>query len=180
MPSLTRERLYMSSYVQKVLAPDERVVYAAVIHWIIYVQGLMFTAAGGLLAFYGPTIISKVFDTPGAAEHLTKPIGLIAGLLVIAGLSLLMGAYIRQNSTELVVTNMRVIAKYGFVSRATFELMLNRVTGVNFDQTIGGRILGYGTIIVRGAGGDISPIDLVSDPQTFHNRLMSAVEHVRM
>ena len=169
----------MSSYVLKSLAPDERLVYAATLHWIIYVQGLLFVAAGGLLAFFGPKLVTAIFTVQGAAEHLNKPIGIIAALIVLSGLSLMLGAYVRQSSTELVVTNMRVVAKYGFVSRATFEIMINRVTGVNFDQTVGGRMLGYGTVIVRGAGSDFSPIDLISDPQMFHNQLMSVVEHSR-
>jgi len=169
----------MSSYVLKSLAPDERLVYAATLHWVIYLQGLMFVIAGGLLAFFLPKVVDAVFTVPGAAANMHKPIGIVAALLLLAGLSLMMGAYVRQSSTELVVTNMRVVAKYGFVSRATFEIMINRVTGVNFDQTIGGRILGYGTVIVRGAGSDFSPIDLISDPQMFHNQLMSVVEHSR-
>ena len=33
---------------QKVLLPDEHIIYAATLHWIIYLQGLLFMAAGGL------------------------------------------------------------------------------------------------------------------------------------
>jgi uncharacterized membrane protein YdbT with pleckstrin-like domain len=84
---------------------------------------------------------------------------------------------VRQSSTELAITNRRLIAKYGFISRATFEIMINRVTGVNFDQTVMGRILGYGTILVHGAGGDISPFDVVANPQLFQRALMDVLEH---
>jgi uncharacterized membrane protein YdbT with pleckstrin-like domain len=77
-----------------------------------------------------------------------------------------------------VITNHRIIAKYGFISRSTFELMINRITGANFDQSIMGRIFGFGTVIVHGAGGDISPFDVVADPQEFHRNLVGALEHV--
>ena len=168
----------MLSYTSKILAPDERVIYAATLHWIVYISGLMFVIMGGLFGYFAPQVADFALgDTSG--EYMRKPLALVGMLIVLMGLALLMGAYIRVASTELVVTNTRVVAKYGFVSRATFEIMLNRVTGVNFDQTITGRILGFGTVIVRGAGGDISPIDAVSDPQMFHNQLMTAVEKMR-
>jgi uncharacterized membrane protein YdbT with pleckstrin-like domain len=168
----------MLNYTSGILAPDERILYAATLHWIVYLSGLFFVVVGGLFGYFTPQVADFLFgDVSG--EHLRKPLALLGMCIVLMGLALLMGAYIRVASTELVVTNTRVVAKYGFVSRATFEIMLNRVTGVNFDQTITGRILGFGTVIVRGAGGDISPIDAVADPQTFHNQLMTAVEKMR-
>jgi uncharacterized membrane protein YdbT with pleckstrin-like domain len=165
----------MSSYVLKILAPGEKVVYSAQLHWIIYAQGMFFTILGGLAGYYAPRIVYGVFGEQGGV-WLEKPVEIAALVVVLMGFALILGAYVRQVSTELVVTNQRVIAKYGFISRATFELMISRVTGANFDQTILGRILGYGTIIVRGAGGDISPIDLVADPASFHNAVMGAFE----
>ena len=166
----------MSSYVLKVLAPDEQVRYAAQLHWIIYAQGLAFTILGGLAGFYAPEIVTAVFGA-SMANWLVRPLAFAALIVVLMGCALILGAYVRQVSTELVVTNRRIIAKYGFISRATFELMIDRVTGANFDQTMFGRMLNYGTIIVRGAGGDISPIDEVADPARFHNEVMAAFEH---
>jgi uncharacterized membrane protein YdbT with pleckstrin-like domain len=165
----------MSSYVQKILMPDERVVYAATLHWIIYLQGLFFVIAGGLFGSVLPYGINRFLGDDAGAK-MTRPLALMGFGLILVGAVLLLGAWIRQNATELVVTDHRVIAKYGFVSRATFELMIGRVTGANFDQTVLGRCLGYGTIIVRGAGGDISPIDNVADPQGFHNAVMATFE----
>ncbi len=165
----------MSSYVEKVLMPDEKVYFAASIHWIIYLQGLCITIVGGLLGFYSYSITTIMFGSRYADSfgHILSGAAL---LITIIGVSFLAGAYVRQTATELVLTNRRIIAKYGFISRATFEIMLSRVTGANFDQTVMGRILGFGTILVHGAGGEISPIDLVADPQTFHRALLGAIE----
>ena len=54
--------------------------------------------------------------------------------------------------TELSVTNHRVIYKTGFIRRHTVEMNMDKVETVNVDQTILGRILGYGTIHVLGTG----------------------------
>lgn len=166
----------MSSYIQKALLPGEHVVYAATLHWIIYLQGLAFTAIGGLFGYKIPYILNYLFG-PDMAQEYTRPLALVTLGFILVGIVLLLGAYIRQTSTELVVTNRRVIAKYGFVSRMTYELMVTRVTGANFDQTVWGRLLGFGTIIIHGAGGDISPIDHIASPQLFHNKLMGVLEN---
>lgn len=169
----------MSSYVQKVLLPDEKVIYVAAIHWIVYLQGLIFTVFGGVLSYYSYFITDVMF---GAAygQQAGKILSGVALVIVVAGVSLLLGSYLKQTSTELVLTDRRIIAKYGVISRATFEIMANRITGANFDQTIWGRFLGYGTILVHGAGGEISPVDLVADPQAFHRALLGVLEQTQL
>jgi uncharacterized membrane protein YdbT with pleckstrin-like domain len=166
------------TYLQKMLMPDERVVYIAVLHWIIFVPGMVMTAIGGVAGFYSYDVVALV-----AGPHMVPLLGrIVAGVafvFALAGLGLLVGAIVRQSATEMAITNRRLIAKYGFISRSTFEIMINRVTGVNFEQTILGRILGYGTILVHGAGGDISPVDVVSNPQLFQRALMDVLEHQR-
>ena len=166
------------SYVSKLLLPDEKIVHIATLHWIIFVPGLIFTILGGTTAFLSHDLADflPIASLAAVSQRIVAGIGLI---LSLAGLGLLLGATIRQSATELVITNCRLIAKYGFISRATFEILINRVTGVNFDQTITGRMLGYGTVLVHGAGGDISPFDGVSNPQTFQRALMYVLEHER-
>jgi uncharacterized membrane protein YdbT with pleckstrin-like domain len=116
-------------------------------------------------------------------EDYESPIGRalagVAMLFAFVGFILLLSSVVRQSATELAITNKRVIAKYGFVSRSTFEIMINRVAGVNFDQTIMGRIFGYGTVLVHGTGGDVSPFEVVANPQGFQHALMDILEHVK-
>jgi len=165
------------SYVHKCLRPDERVIYEATLHWIIYVQGIAFALAGAALGYEMPFIMARFFD-PNTAQALAHPVAIVCLLVAMIGIILMLGAYIKQVSTELAITNRRVIAKYGYISRATFEIMIDRVTGANFDQTVGGRLMGYGTIIIHGAGGDISPVDVIANPQGFHGALMGVLGRV--
>jgi uncharacterized membrane protein YdbT with pleckstrin-like domain len=166
------------SYVLKSLLPDERVIYVATLHSIIYWSGLGMTILGGVTAMYGPAFFQNLLG-PDWAEPAHWILTIVTGVVVVCGIFMLMGAYVRQTTTELAITNHRIIAKYGFISRSTFEIMLNRVTGSNFDQTVGGRLLGYGTVIVHGAGGDISPFDMVSNPEKFHKALVGVLEHIQ-
>lgn len=164
------------SYLSKMLLPDERVVHIATLHWVIFIPGMLLTLVGGIVGFFSYNLAGLVLG-PSLVPIVGRVVAGGALVCALAGLGLLLGALVRQSATELAITNKRLIAKYGFISRATFEIMINRVTGVNFDQSIMGRILGYGTILVHGAGGDISPFDVVTNPQLFQRALMDVLEH---
>ena len=60
---------------------------------------------------------------------------------------------LKRWSDEFVITNKRVIIKTGIFARNTFEMNLNKIESVNVDQSIFGRMLGYGTITIIGTGG---------------------------
>ena len=67
--------------------------------------------------------------------------------------TLFIAPLIDRVTSEFAITNKRIIIKVGLVSRRTLEMNLGKVESVNVDQSILGRILGYGTIIVIGTGG---------------------------
>jgi uncharacterized membrane protein YdbT with pleckstrin-like domain len=71
---------------------------------------------------------------------------------------------------EFAVTNRRVIVKTGLISRRTLEMNLNKIESVNVDQSIFGRILGYGTITIIGTGGTRESFPDISDPLKFRKK----------
>jgi len=163
-----------SSYVGKILNDDEHLIHIASLHWIIFTPGLTLALAGATLSLYSYTFSSFVLNGNFAAFAGKIGSG-IALALTVLGFALMLGAFIRQASTELVITDQRIIAKYGFISRSTYEIMVNRISGVNFDQTVMGRIFGYGTILVHGSGGDVSPFHGVADPGNFQQALINVL-----
>jgi uncharacterized membrane protein YdbT with pleckstrin-like domain len=60
---------------------------------------------------------------------------------------------LKRNATEMAVTNKRVIVKTGIADRRTTEILLYRIESVAVEEPPLGRVLGYGTVIVRGTGG---------------------------
>ncbi len=74
-------------------------------------------------------------------------------------------------TSEFAVTNKRVLVKVGFISRHTLELLLSKVETVGVDQSILGRILGYGTIVVIGTGGTREPFRAITDPLEFRHQV---------
>ena len=77
---------------------------------------------------------------------------------------------IRQKTSEFVITNKRVIMKTGFISRKTFEMNLHKIESVNVDQSLFGRLLGYGTVTVIGTGGSRESFSDISEPLIFRRK----------
>ncbi|WP_314436933.1 PH domain-containing protein [Massilia timonae] len=92
------------------------------------------------------------------------------------GIVFLLVAVINVLTTELVITNKRVIAKFGLISRKTVELKNGKVESVQVEQSIMGRLLNFGSIVVSGAGGPQAPIPNISAPLQFRSRLNEITE----
>jgi uncharacterized membrane protein YdbT with pleckstrin-like domain len=97
-------------------------------------------------------------------------------LIVVIGLVFLAIAWIRIHSTELAITNKRVIAKFGFIKRDTVEINLAKVEAVRVEQGFWGRMLNFGTILMTGTGGSIEPIPNIADPLVFRRKFMEATD----
>ena len=88
--------------------------------------------------------------------------------------TLWIGPLVSWFSDEFAVTNKRIVAKVGVVSRRTLEMNAEKVESVNVSQTVLGRILGYGTITVIGTGGTKQPLRFISRPLDFRKAFQEA------
>ena len=95
-------------------------------------------------------------------------------LVVVVGLFFLIYAWIQVRSTEIAITNRRVIAKFGFVKRHTVEINLDKVESLRVEQGLWGRFLNFGTIYVSGAGTSVAPMPDIADPLVFRRKFMEA------
>ena len=104
------------------------------------------------------------------------PLLLGAVLLPAFGLGLLLWgyAYVKYKTTELAVTNKRVIVKQGFISRQTIEININKVESIQVDQTVMGRLLDFGSLLIAGAGTPQAPLKGISKPLGFRRAFMEA------
>jgi uncharacterized membrane protein YdbT with pleckstrin-like domain len=102
-------------------------------------------------------------------------IGLLL-LVVVVGLFFWIAAWIRMRTTELAVTNRRVIAKFGLIKRDTIEIQVGRIESVQVHQSVMGRMLGYGTVVFSGAGTPQVRIEDLADPLGFRSAVVGAQE----
>src|SRR5215472_13652216 len=97
--------------------------------------------------------------------------GCIAAILCVAAAVALFVGWFRRWTTEIAVTDRRIIFKRGFIRRRTIEMHLDKVESVDVDQTIVGRIFNYGDILIRGVGVGIEPLKNIGAPITFRNHV---------
>ena len=148
-------------YVRRVLQPGETIVYATRLHWIIFCRAVLLLIICLVLA--------------GAASYATDNQNLSLALVIAAvifallALSSAFWALIPWATTELAVTDRRVIYKTGLIARHTVEINRRQVESVDVDQSILGCVIGFGTIIVRGTGGSLEPMRRIDNPLTFRS-----------
>lgn len=150
------------SYLQRILQPGETLRYVGRLHWIVYFPGLVLSllAAAAYVAVLGAV-------QGGAMPALLAAVG----VLIAASLAVLAVAAVRRWTTEIAVTDRRVVFKRGFIRRHTIEMNMDKVESVDVDQSLGGRILGYGDIVVHGTGSSIEPFRRIGNPLEFRNRV---------
>jgi uncharacterized membrane protein YdbT with pleckstrin-like domain len=149
------------SYVSRVLESGESVVYATSLHWRAYLPAV------GLAALSVACLVTA-FDS---GQEYQSALLIAAAVLAVLAFASWLPAAVRRASTELVVTDRRVILKRGIFSRQTIEMNRAKVESVDVDQTIMGRIMGYGTVIVRGTGGGLEPMRNIAHPLTFRSHI---------
>jgi membrane protein YdbS with pleckstrin-like domain len=86
-------------------------------------------------------------------------LGLVGALLLAAAAALALAAVWRWDRTQLVVTTDKLFVVYGVAQRRAAAVRLARVGPVEMEQSVLGRMLGYGTVIA----GDLE-IPFVPDP----------------
>lgn len=148
------------SYVASVLQPDEKVRFSTNTHWVIYLPGL------ALLLLAAVTYVVSL--QAGGMEWLWY---WIAVLLALVAALFLFRAWFRRWTTEIAVTSRRIIRKEGFVWRKTKEIALDKVESVDVNQSIPGRILDYGDVMVHGTGQAIEGLKLIASPIQFRNHV---------
>ena len=77
---------------------------------------------------------------------------------------------IEKWTSEFAITNKRVVIKTGLISRKTIEMNLQKIESVNVDQSILGRILGYGDLHLIGTGGTRETFRKIRKPIVFRKR----------
>ena len=90
--------------------------------------------------------------------------GAVGGVLALAGVAVFLGVLIPIWTTEIGVTNQRLIYKRGLIWRKTQELQLRAIEEVKLDQGLLGRLLDFGRLDLHGTGvGDIR-LPALADP----------------
>ena len=146
-------------YVEENLMTGESVVYCA------RLQRVMF-ALPALLFLIGAAIALSARGQQDLAF-----VSVLGVLLILGAVLVLIIRVVAYRTSEFAVTTKRIIIKVGLIRRRTLELLLTKVETVGVDQSIPGRVLGFGTILVTGTGGTKEPFSNIADPMEFRRHV---------
>jgi len=164
------------SYVEKHLIEGETVVYQTRLHWIVLVWPFLL---GLLLLLPGLALISQSATRASGKSGASGPL-LVGGIILfVVALICIVRGILNRNATEMAVTNKRVVAKVGVAARRTVEMLLSRVESIGVEESMTGRILGYGTVMVRGTGGTPESFDKIAHPLEFRTRVQQQIEKLQ-
>jgi uncharacterized membrane protein YdbT with pleckstrin-like domain len=137
-------------YVESSLLPDEQVVYKATLHWKIFFPSWLIILVGIFLLIFEP---------------------IVGGAVVFVGLLIGLRAFVKYKTSEFAVTTKRVIIKVGVFRRRTLELLLRQVEAISVDQTVFGRMFGFGSLTLTGTGGVHEVFHDISSPLEFRRQI---------
>lgn len=152
-------------YVDQVLQPGERIRRVTTISWAGFLRGLT--------ALFAALVI-LLLTTPLSLPSLRLMGQLVALLLAIFGLYLLGQAWWRRFTTEVAVTDRRVIYAVGFVNRHTVEINMDKIESVDVEQGLLARLLNYGDIAIHGTGDTHEVLREIDHPLEFRSCVTAA------
>ena len=107
-------------------------------------------------------------------------IGAVTLPLFGIGLLFWLWAWIIYATTELAITNKRVIAKTGLIQRRTIEMFLEKIESIQVDQGVLGRLFNFGSVVISGTGVHSAPFKSISDPLALRKNFMMAADARRV
>lgn len=153
----------MAGYVDKTLAPDEKIVYRVHFNWTFSFFPVLWFALGSAPVVMYSLLHFGTFGQKIPYDELRIGWWFVYGGFV-AGLLILLNHMIILWTTEIAVTTYRFVFKTGLISRSTQEVSLNKIEEIILHQTVWGRIFGYGKLTLRGTGVGVIELPNVDDP----------------
>lgn len=96
-----------------------------------------------------------------------------------ASLIILVHAMAEFYTTEIAITNKRLITKPGIIARDDTTLLLAKCESCNLKQSVLGRLLNYGFIVVSSAGDTNAVMLGISNPMMFQHTYSQCYKRLR-
>lgn len=175
-------------YIQQSLGPNEEIIHLGEFHWMHDVKAVMnivfgiimavMVVFGGVFAYYKMGKIPPSVDMMTAVQYLPWGIKIFAFIMFVMGLYSFARMMTDKATTEMAITNQRVIYKQGLMTRHVGEIAVDRIEGVVVLQSMWGRLFDYGQLAVRGMGVGEVVLPPIQKPIVFRQAIQEAREYV--
>jgi uncharacterized membrane protein YdbT with pleckstrin-like domain len=152
--------------IDEYLLPTERRVIRVRQHWAYMFRHVIQTALFLLIM----VAVQRLLPRTVLVDNLTFYLSLVA-VLRFTVLTILWWI------ERIVITDKRVMLAQGFIVHSVGMMPLSKVTDLTFERSLGGRMLGYGTLIVESAGQiqALNRIDYMPRPEEVYEALSELV-----
>ena len=150
------------SYIDSNLLAGETVVYRTRLHWLLFIVPVLFTIV--VLVPSTWFLVNGTWNT-------------FAWIPPVVAVIILIPPFIRRQSSDFVVTNKRVMMKVGVFRTRSVELLLGKIEAIAVNQSIGGRIFGYGDVVLTGSGGTKEMFSHIQGPLEFRRAVQSVTDN---
>ena len=132
------------AYPTNLLIPGEEVVLDLRPHWWFLTPRALLSVAAIIV---GIVVLAQGWEGAGAST-----LNIILGVAILVALVWFLLRLAKWATTEFVLTNKRVIYRYGVIGKNGKEIPLDKINTVFFDQTVFERMIGCGTVAMESAG----------------------------
>ena len=146
-------RKISQSDIQGMLVEGEEILCEGRIHWAIYWRSFAVLILGALVFMY---------------------VSQIGALLLFSGLAMLVHAKLKKEILFLVLTNKRVLFRYGILQVDVVDMRFSKIESVELERMPPGYILGYANVVMMGTGNRYIVIPYVENAVEFrreYNRI---------
>lgn len=144
------------SYINDHLYENEKIIYTIRLHiW----HSVLYVLPFGIIALIGYQRF------PEAAKYIL--IGIVIAFIY---------RLIHYLTTEIAVTNKRVVVKRGWILKNTTEFLLPKIEGVEVDKSIIDLLFDCATVKIKGTGGNSKNIKQVAKPNELRKQVHAAIE----
>ncbi len=158
------------SYLDELLGENEVVVFGTRQHGFILFARIVGEALLLVLLAAAAFAAAEALDPP-YGQYVAYGAGFLAILVVLSALK----DYLRWNSDQFIITDRRVLQLKGIFNKSVLDSSLEKINDVQMQQTMLGRMFGYGTIDILTASEEaINRMPNIAQPLEFKRAMQDA------
>ncbi|MBI1262744.1 MAG: PH domain-containing protein [Rhizobiales bacterium] len=159
-----------TGYLKNILGRDEKIEFVTRQHWLVLLGRIFFPLFWCAVIFFGVGA-TQLF---GYAEP--PQLFYAYGLIILPAVPLIW-RYMSWHNHCFVMTSRRVIQMHGVFDKTVSDSLLEKLNDVKTEQSLLGRILGYGNIVILTASeAVVNDLKMISRPLAFKRAMLEAKE----
>lgn len=167
------------AYNKANLSSGEQIVHVAHKHVIVLIRAAIQWILLFIFALAVAIFISAYNPTPGQAADVLTTVRPFVQIICLAGMLISFIAfgisYLVWNAEQYIITNERVIQTEGVVNKKEFTTSIEKINDIETDQSLFGRMLGYGTVrLLTGSDTGVNQLDYLDKPLEFKKVMLNA------